>query len=139
MIHHVKLRTFAHATEDVSRVRCALELFLPEDCEIKTTMSKGHFGNPITVLEARLEKRHCKSFLDILRSLSKDQLLGLKDELNRHFDDDCNFYVRFDKQSAYEGDIKLAKTEDSIAAKMKIISYPSRRENAVMFLEGIII
>ena len=135
MIHHVMLRTFAHATEDVSRVKSALELFLPEDCEIKTTMTKGHFGNPITVLEAKLEKRYCKSFLDILRSLSKAKLLGLKDELNLHFDDDCNFYIRFDKQSAYEGDIKLAQTEDPIAAKMKIISYPSRRENAVMFIE----
>ena len=138
MIHHVMLRTFAHVTEDVSRVKFALELFLPEDCEIKTTMNKGHFGNPIKVLEAKLEKRYCKSFLDILGRLSKAQLLGLKDELKRHFDDDCNFYIRFDKQSAYEGDIKLAETEDSIAAKMKIVSYPSRRENAVMFMERLL-
>lgn len=138
MIHHVMLRTFAHATEDISRVKSALELFLPEDCEIKTTMNKGHFGNPITVLEAKLEKRHCKSFLDIFRSLSKAQMSGLKDELKRHFDDNSNFYIRFDKQSAYEGDIKLAQTEDSITAKMKIISYPSRRENAVMIIERLL-
>jgi RNA binding exosome subunit len=138
MIHHVILRTFAHATEDISRVKSALELFLPEDCEIKTNMKKGHFGNPITVLEAKLEKRYCESFLDVLRSLPKDQLLRLKDELKRHFDDDCNFYIRFDKQSAYEGDIKLAETEDSIAAKMKIVSYPSSRENAVLFMERLL-
>ena len=135
MIHHVMLRTFAHATEDVSRVKSALEFFLPEDCEIETTMKKGHFGNPIAVLEAKLGKRYCKSFLDVLRSLSKAELLRLKDELELHFDDDCNFYIRFDKQSACEGDIKLAQAEDSIVAKMKIISYPSRRENAVMFME----
>ncbi len=132
------LRTFAHATEDVSRVKSALELFLPEDCEIKIKMKKGHFGNQITILEAKLEKSHCKSFLDVLRSLPETQLLKLKDELKRHFDDGCNFYIRFDKQSAYEGNLKLAQTEDSIAAKMKIISYPSRREKAVTFIEKLL-
>ncbi len=138
MIHHVMLRTFAHATEDVSRVKSALELFLPEDCEIKTTRMKGQFGNPITVLEAKFEKRHCKSFLDVLRNLSRAELLRLKDELKRHIDDDCNFYIRFDKQAAYEGDIRLAQTEDSVATKMKIMSYPARRENAVMFMERLL-
>ena len=138
MIHHILLRTFAHATEDVSRVKAALQLLLPEDSEIKSTRTEGHFGNPITILEAKLEKRHYKSFLDVLGNLSKAELLQMRDELKRHVDDDCNFYVRFDKQAAYEGDIRLAQTEDSVAIKMKIMSYPARRENAVKLMERLL-
>lgn len=138
MIHNILIRTFAHATEDTSRVKFSLKLFLPEDCEIKTTMTKGHFGNPITVLEAKLDSKRHQLFLAILRNLPKAELLHLKDELKRHIDDDCNFYIRFDKQAAYKGDVKLAQTDDSIVAKMKIISYPALRGNAVTFMEGLL-
>lgn len=127
MIHHILLRTFAHATEDVSRVKAALKLLLPEDSEIKSTRMEGHFGNPITILEAKLEKRHYKSFLDVLGNLSKAELLQMRDELKRHVDDDCNFYVRFDKQAAYEGDIRLAQTEDCGQNENHVLSSASRK------------
>ncbi len=138
MIHNILLRTFAHATEDISRVKSSLKLFLPEGCEIKTAMTKGHFGNPITVLEANLDPKCSQFFLAVLRNLPKTELLQLKDELKRHIDDDCNFYIRFGKQAAYGGDVRLAQTDDSVVAKMRIISYPARRENAITFLEGLL-
>lgn len=138
MIHNILLRTFAHATEDISRVKSSLKLFLPEGCEIETTMATGHFGNPITVLEANLNPKYSQLFLAVLRNLPKAELLQLKDELKRHIDDDCNFYIRFDKQAAYGGDVRLAQTDDSVVAKMKIISYPARRENAITFMEGLL-
>ncbi|MDD2666219.1 MAG: RNA-binding domain-containing protein [Methanocellales archaeon] len=138
MIRNILLRTFAHATEDISRVKSSLTLFLSEGCEIKTTMTKGHFGNPITVLEANLDPEYHQLFLAVLRNLPKAELLQLKDELKRHIDDDCNFYIRFDKQAAYRGDVKLAQTDDAVVAKMKIISYPARRENAIRFMEGLL-
>lgn len=57
MIHYILFRTQAHATEDVSRVRKALETVLPPETPITEERTEGYFGNPITILTARIEDK----------------------------------------------------------------------------------
>lgn len=138
MIHYITLGAFVHATEDPSRVESALRLFIPEDCKINMSKTGGHFGNPITVFTAKLEKRACKPFIEILKSLPAAELSKLKKELTQRVDDECNFHIRLDKQSAYNGTVRLAQTEDAIDIKMKVKTYPSKQDSAIKVMEDLL-
>ncbi|MDI6888352.1 MAG: RNA-binding domain-containing protein [Methanocellales archaeon] len=138
MIHYITLRAFVHATENPSKVETALRLFIPEDCEINTSKTEGHFGNPITVFTAKLEKRACKPFMEILKCLPAAELSKLRREVEQRVDDDCNFHIRLDKQSACNGTVRLTRTEDAIDIKMKVKTYPSKRDSAIKIMEGLL-
>ncbi len=136
-IHHVTLRTIAQATESEDRVKAALSLFLP-DGKIETIDTEGHFGNPITILQAQIKGRDCNRFIDLLKSKLKEQdMKRLKGELGERIDDECRLHIRFDKQAAYKGAVQLATTADTIAAEIKIKAYPAIRQNAIQVAEGI--
>ncbi|HEY9246441.1 MAG TPA: RNA-binding domain-containing protein, partial [Candidatus Methanoperedens sp.] len=107
-IHNITLRAIAQATESEERVKSAISLFLFND-EIETINTEGHFGNPITILSARIEGRNCIRFIGLLRSeLSEHEMERLRNELHERIDDDCRLHIRFDKQAAYEGRVQLA-------------------------------
>jgi RNA binding exosome subunit len=134
-IHHITLRAIAQATEDIDRVKAALSLFI-FDNEIETVTTEGHYGNPITILQAQLKGRDCDRFIDLIKSkLSGAELEKLKKELGERIDDDCYLHIRFDKQAAYKGTIQLAATADAIAAEIKIKAYPAKREMAIEVAE----
>ncbi|MFQ6056451.1 MAG: RNA-binding domain-containing protein [Methanosarcinales archaeon] len=133
MIHKISLRVNAHATEDEYRVKKALELFLPQDKIIEKSVVYGHFGNPIKIFQVDLKKKtECKYFIDFIKEkLNKEDLFNLNQEIADRVDNDCNFYLRFDKQSAYKGEVKLSDSGDSIAVGVKIASYPAKRDKAI--------
>lgn len=140
MIHHIMIRAFAHATEDSYRVEKALRLLVPEDRAIEIYRTEGHFGNPITIFTAKIEgRRQCRRFMDILKSgLSASELTMLKDQANQRIDDSCNFYIKLDKQSAYGGAVRLAQIEDAISIRIKIETYPAKRENAIKTMRSLL-
>ena len=136
-VHNVSLRAFIQATEGEDRVRTALSLFL-FDGKIKVINTEGHFGNPITSLQAHIKGRDCKRFIELLKSkLPGHELERLKEELDERIDDERCLHVRFDKQAAYNGIVQLAKTSDTIAAEIKLKAFPARRENAIAAAEEI--
>ncbi|HEY4679781.1 MAG TPA: RNA-binding domain-containing protein, partial [Nitrosarchaeum sp.] len=49
------------------RVRTALSLFL-FDGEVEVINTEGHFGNPITILQAQVKGRNCRRFIELLKS-----------------------------------------------------------------------
>ena len=134
-IHNILLRAIAQATESQDRVRTALSLFLFEN-EVETIATEGHFGNPIIIMHARLKGRDCGRFIELIRSnLPGGELLRLKGELYDRIDDDCVMHIRFDKQAAYKGLVRLAANADSVTAQVKLRAYPARRENAAAVAE----
>ena len=81
MIHHIILRVIAHATEDVSRVREALDFFLSgagvqEGSElIEELQAEGHHGNPITILSVQLKRKaDCLNFAQVRLTNSSDAI-----------------------------------------------------------------
>ncbi|MCD5409667.1 MAG: RNA-binding protein [Methanocellales archaeon] len=140
MIHHITIKAFAHATEDPSRVKKALQLFIPEDHTVEICRTEGHFGNPITIFTAKLKRsRQCRAFMDVLKSgLSASELTMLINQANQRVDDSCNFYIKLDKQSAYDGAVRLAQTGDAISIRIKIKAYPAKRENAIKIVESLL-
>ena len=136
-IAYVEIRVFSHATEDLEKVESAVRNTLPEALVENLVFSKlsltGHHGNPIVLLETKLKD---KALLPLalekigaaLNSLDKEQLcLDMKQHIKKH-----NLYLRFDKQSAFLGAIKLAK-DDPIHFK---IHFKNKSPEQIMELCG---
>jgi RNA binding exosome subunit len=143
VIHYVTLRAFAHATEDVSRVKEALDFFLigagvrEESKLIEEIQAEGHHGNPITILSVQLKRKaDCLGFAHFVRErFSEEDVALLREEMPERLDDDQVFHLRFDKQAAYLQQVKLTNSSDAIIAKVKIETYPKNREKAGAIVE----
>jgi len=134
-VHHITFRTSVAATESDDRVKTALSLFL-FDNKTNATQTEGHFGNPIIVLEGKDRGKDCGRFMELLKSsLGEDELETLKKERCERIDEECCYHIRFDKQAAFEGKVKIASTSDAIIAKIKLKAFPAKREKAIIAAE----
>jgi RNA binding exosome subunit len=115
-IAYIDLRFSVHATEDLDKVLEAVKRILPADyvnkIEFQRDNLEGHFGNPIILFETRIKgKEIIKGFIDNLSSglseLDKDALLR---EIDLHVENG-SLYLRLDKQSAYQGQLKLCSAD----------------------------
>jgi RNA binding exosome subunit len=143
VIHYVTLRALAHATEDTSRVKEALDFFLSvagvrEEIKlIEEIQAEGHHGNPITILSVQLKRKaDCMGFARFVRErFSEEDVALLREEMPERLDDDQVFHLRLDKQAAYLQQVKLTDSSDAIIAKVKIETYPKNREKAGAIVE----
>jgi RNA binding exosome subunit len=117
-IGYIDIRVFAHATEDEEKVLTAVRNILPEETSRNTAFQKtsltGHHGNPILLFEAKLtDKQTLNCALEKigagLTTLDKETL---DREIKLHLEKG-NLYLRFDKQSAFQGNIRFS-TNDPI-------------------------
>jgi len=132
MIHYIIFRTQAHTTEDVSRVRQALENVLPPETPVEEEETKGYFDNPIVILSARLEKKVAEKYMDFLRTkLPEADLKGLVGEIPERVSESCDFYLKLSKQDAYMGDVRTSYAEDIIAIRARVAAYPAKRESCI--------
>lgn len=115
-IDYVDIRVSAHATEDLERVERAVYNLFPagriEETELKRDVIKGHYGNPITLLETRMKDGEMiKAFVNRLTTglseLDKEAVLR---EANLHIEK-TSLYLRLDKQAAFEGELRLHKAD----------------------------
>jgi len=121
-IAYITITVFSHATEDSEKVETAIRNIIPEalakDIAFTRNLVSGHYGNPIIFYETKLtDKKHLPSALQKiaqeLSSLDKETLnQGLKKHVDKH-----NLYLRFNKQNAYLGTLKLT-TFDPIHFKI---------------------
>ena len=125
--HYIDLRTFCYATEDEKRVEDALRHFLPEEFEIDRVENTGHHGDRIVVLSARVESADgMRVVLDRLAEL--DAIDRVLEELDERVDDNCSFFLRLDKQAAFNGLVRLG---EGITLRAKVEAYPAKHEKAV--------
>jgi len=128
-IKEILFSTSVHATEDPQKVREALLNLLPEQWQQKVTIEDtlliGHAGNEIHLLEVRLSKN--KPIMETLRSLGerlretdKERLFQ---EMSSRIDQANCFYVRFDKQAAFTGQVEVDDADNTIRMMIKFIIY----------------
>jgi len=121
-VAYVDIRFFAHATEDPDRVVEAARNVLPEpfveSVAFKRRHLQGHFGNPITLFEARIDRDEvARAFLENLsrlRDSDKEALLG---EVDRRIHGG-SLYIRLDKQAVLGGELRLC-TADPIHVRIR--------------------
>jgi len=147
VIHYISVRVSAHATEDESRVRSALDLFLlnsfdkgkctDTDKYVESLVVEGYHGNPITMFSATIKRKpDTKAFAAFVRpKMTPEDVELLREEMPDRLDDDQMFHLRFDKQAAFNGQIKLSSSSDAIIVKVKIETYPKDRLEAGRIVE----
>jgi len=119
----IEIRLFAHATEDLSKVAEAVKQIFPvgysEEVEFRRTNLKGHYGNPITLFEAKIKDgKKARAFVDSLFSrISLTDKEDLLREIGLHVEKG-SLYLRLDKQAALRGEVKLC-TEDPIRVRIR--------------------
>ena len=125
--HYVDLRAFSYATEDDRRVERALRALLPADADVERTETTGHHGDPIVVLSARVE--NADGLRHVLGRLAEAPgFERVESELDDRVTDNCEFFLRLDKQAAFRGDVRLG---DGLTVRAKVEAYPAKREAAV--------
>lgn len=132
--HYVDLRTFCYATEDEKRVEDALRAFLPEEFPIDRAENEGHHGDRIVVLSARVENADdVRHVLDQLTEL--DDIDQVRRELDERVTENCELFMRLDKQAASRGRVALG---NGITLRAKVEAYPAKKEIAVEAVQGTI-
>jgi len=112
----VSVRLSAHATEDLEKVKKALLNLLPdgraEELVIRMEPLKGHYGNPITLLEARIDDPGLiEALLESLRlRLSMEDKQRIARDLSRLLEKN-DLYLRLDKQAAFEDELRLRRDD----------------------------
>ena len=125
--HYVDLRAFCYATEDDKRVEQALRTFLPPETDVERARSEGHHGDRIIVFSARVENAdQIRHVLEQVASL--EDIEAVRAELDERVDDNCSFFLTFDKQAAFRGEVRRG---DGITLRAKVEAYPAKRETAV--------
>lgn len=132
MIHNISYRTFVYGTEEEEKVMTALSHLFPSILPEKT-INEDYFGNKITILTEKITKKRTNK--DIIAffndNLSDEDKSVIREELSRRMDENGNLFLRFDKQSAFDEELKLTYSGDAIHVRIKIASYPASKENAI--------
>jgi len=115
-VSYIEIRVSSHATEDVEKVQTAVRNILPEtvteELTFTTTNLNGHHGNPITLLEVKLDNR--KLLPSVIEQLGSKLSSLDKETLNEDFKihiEKSSLFLRFDKQSAFLGAVKLGSND----------------------------
>ncbi len=131
MIHNISYRVFVYGTENENKVREAIKTLFPNSSP-QTDITEGYFKNPVLILHDKITKRgDIKEFIKILENLDLQVKKRLLNELDIKMDEKGNLFLRFDKQRAYSGDLKIIEHGDAIHVKIKIAAYPAKKENAL--------
>jgi len=132
-IERINVNAVVYSTEDMEKVGEAIATLFPFEFEIEVTDATGHYGNPLKFLEVKLtKKREIQQFLKhLFSSLSQDDIQYLLETLEDRVDEEGVLHLRIDKQKAYLGEMEIVERGDAIVVRIKIVTYPARREKII--------
>ncbi len=135
VVSNLVLSVFSHSTEDLSKVKHAVLNVLPtrlrEKALIEEQVVQGHYGNPITLITARLRDKEDSeyAFKHILCSLnSTDRSIFVATLHRRVGPKNSLIYLRLSKQDAFLGSIMLMDGDDVIRVSATIVGVKSLRD-----------
>ena len=123
-IRYVTLETYAHATESLDKVKQAFTNILPEELRSRVPIvyevQEGHYGNIVIIVRTFIDKKEyiAKLIEYLSRSMDSSDKSQLGSSLQIRVDAAGNLYLRFDKQLAYRGVVKLCDGDDIIRVKI---------------------
>ncbi|WP_048191555.1 RNA-binding domain-containing protein [Pyrolobus fumarii] len=119
-VRSLELAVHAHATEDLRKVEEALLKFLPEDVRNKVRIERvtleGHHGNPIVRMNLVLEGEDAERAVKHIASMMDDtDKLLLNTSFEARYDEKSGkLFLRFSKQEAYLGRLRLMDGDDVV-------------------------
>jgi hypothetical protein len=131
MIHNISYRAFVYGTENQEKVETGIKTLFPSSSP-KSELTEGYYKNSVLILSDKItKKRETRNFVNILNELPVPDKKRISHQLENKIDDNGNLFLRFDKQRAYLGDLKVVEHGDSIHVKIKIAAYPAKKEIAL--------
>ncbi len=131
MIHNISYRAFVYGTENPEKVESAIKTLFPTSSP-QSELTEGYYKNPVLILRDKItKKREIKDFVENLDKLKDHDRKRILNQLENKMDHKCNLFLRFDKQRAHLGDLKVVEHGDSIHVKIKIAAYPAKKEVAL--------
>ena len=131
MIHNISYRAFVYGTENKEKVLESIKTLFPNSspqCE----STEGYYKNPVLILSSKIDnKNEIKDFVKKISTLKGPAKKKALHQLENKMDDFGNLFLRFDKQRAYLGDLKIVEHGDSIHLKIKIAAYPAKKKVAL--------
>lgn len=127
----VHARAFCHATESAERVRRAVSNVVGE-AELESRSAEGYYGNPIEIIHATATGRGRAESL--FERMSVADLELIRSDLESRIDGSCTLFMRFEKQAAYAGELRLSHGRDVVAVRVRVLAYPARTKAAVVIL-----
>jgi RNA binding exosome subunit len=125
-VRKLSFRVFQHATEDLDKVVSALKFVSGTD-KVRESRAEGYYGNPIRILEADIGSR--KEMDDFWSRVKTAGLYpALAENLVERINNEGELYIRFDKQEAVKGRLRLSSGDDVITARGRIMRNESGRE-----------
>ncbi|MEM1658684.1 MAG: RNA-binding domain-containing protein [Candidatus Jordarchaeales archaeon] len=116
----IEFQVFAHSTEDPDKVIKALFFLSDEKLEVAKEKVRGHYGNEVIIFRAKASGREAEKIVRRLASLmSEEDKAKIGRQLSLRCDGHGNLFLRFDKQKAYLGEVRLSDYEDVVRAKIK--------------------
>jgi len=114
----ITIDVIIHATEDISKfLKSFEEIFELKKEEFTVNQTTGHFENPITMLNAKIEKNQAQKFVEkLVESLSNHQIKEVIEEIEERTVD-SRFHIRLDKQEFIKGNL-VFKEKDAIKVKI---------------------
>ena len=106
-------RVYVHATEDPDKVMKALRNVVEGRYVMKST--RGHHGNVIHIVEVKLTE--CDAF-ETIRSIIT-RLDDVEFLLMLSGIEESRLYVKFDKQQAYRGVLKVSHGDDVVYVEVR--------------------
>ena len=109
--HNAEITVFANEGEDLEKIKrkiknlAAIDL-TKEKAILEHTTATGALNNRIDILKIRLEKeRQVNQFLqELMSKLTKEQKNMLLEQTESRVDEECNFFIRLDKEKLLDGD-----------------------------------
>lgn len=114
----VTIDVIIHATEDPSKFFDVFEeMFGLKKEEFSVQNVKGHFDNPITLLNAKISKKQAVDFVkSLLSKMSPDQIDYILETIEERLEN-SNLYLRLDKEEFVNGKLVI---QEKNSVKLKI-------------------
>ncbi len=139
MIHNISYRAFVYGTENVEKVKRAIKTLFPNSL-IQSEVTEGHYKTPVLILHDKINKKQdIKNFIKNLNNIRSYDKKGILKDLDKKMDDKGNFFLRFDKQKAYQGELEVVEHGDSIHVKIKMAAYPAKKDIAMELVRKLLV
>ncbi len=128
------VEAFVHATESPEKVERAVAVFAP-GARIERQELGGHFGQPLTLLHAReKEPEAIAASLAIVKSAVGREVARTA---ARRIDRDLTLHLRFDKQAAVAGKMRLegGRANDIVKLEVRLRGSRLTAEQAIALVE----
>ncbi|MCX8204125.1 MAG: hypothetical protein N3H31_00445 [Candidatus Nezhaarchaeota archaeon] len=137
------LEAFAHATEDLEKVTQALLNLVPPELRDAERVSyeevKGHYDNPIIILRLKLQGGEVLALLKFLaENMSDGDKIALGSTLDLRLDEEGYLHMRFDKASAFNGEVRLAHRGEAVKVKAHLRPQGPKRLESFLAEVGLI-